>query len=83
MLFDLSTYALFCLGALALIMSPGPDFFYVATRGLAGGRGAGVVSALGNGAGLLVNTALATSALTLLLFASLAAFNIDNSVAPL
>ena len=74
MLFEPSTYALFCLGALALIMSPGPDFFYVATRGLAGGRGAGVVSALGIGAGLLVHTALAASGLTLLLFASSAAF---------
>ncbi len=73
--FDWSHYALFCLGALALIASPGPDFFYVATRGLAQGRGAGVVSALGIGAGLLVHTLLAASGLTLLLFASDAAFN--------
>lgn len=83
MLFDLPTYALFCLGALALIMSPGPDFFYVATRGLAGGRSAGVVSALGIGAGLLVHTALAASGLTLLLFASDAAFHLVKWVGAL
>lgn len=74
--FDFSTYALFCLGALALIMSPGPDFFYVATRGLAGGRSAGVVSALGIGAGLAVHTFLAASGLTLLLLASNTLFNL-------
>lgn len=74
--FDLSTYVLFCLGAMALIVSPGPDFFYVATRGLAGGRSAGVVSALGIGAGLSVHTVLAASGLTLLLLASNVAFNI-------
>jgi threonine/homoserine/homoserine lactone efflux protein len=75
-LIDLSTYALFCVGALALVVSPGPDFFYVATRGIAGGRGAGVVSALGIGAGILVHTALAASGLTLLLLTSSAAFNL-------
>ncbi|HEX8464383.1 MAG TPA: LysE family translocator [Abditibacterium sp.] len=74
MLFDFSTYALFCLGAFALILTPGPDFFYVATRGLAGGRGAGLVSAFGIGAGLLVHTALAASGLSLLLLASDAVF---------
>ncbi len=73
--FDLQTYALFCLGALALIASPGADFFYVATRGLVGGRGAGVISALGIGVGLLVHTALAASGLTLLLLTSSAGFN--------
>lgn len=65
-----STYLLFCAGALALIMSPGPDFFYVAARGIAGGWRAGVVSALGIGAGLLFHTVLAASGLTLLLLAS-------------
>ncbi|PQV64541.1 Threonine/homoserine/homoserine lactone efflux protein [Abditibacterium utsteinense] len=74
--FDYSTYALFCAGAFALILSPGPDFFYVATRGIAGGRGAGVVSAFGIGAGLVVHTVLAASGLTLLLLASPGVFNL-------
>ena len=76
MLFPLSTYLLFCVGAFALILSPGPDFFYVATRGLAGGRSAGVASALGIGAGLMVHTILAASGLTLLLLASDWIFNL-------
>lgn len=70
-----STYLLFCAGALALILSPGPDFFYVAARGIAGGRRAGVVSALGIGTGLLFHTVLAASGLTLLLLASEPIFN--------
>ncbi len=74
MLFSPQTYALFCAGALALILSPGPDFFYVLTRGVAGGRGAGILSALGIGAGLLIHTALAASGLTFLLLASPALF---------
>ncbi len=72
----LSAYLLFCLGALALIASPGADFFYVATRGLAGGPRAGIASALGIGAGLLVHTILAASGLTLLLLASDWVFNL-------
>ena len=72
---SLSTYLLFCVGAFALILSPGPDFFYVATRGLAGGPRAGIASALGIGAGLLVHTVLAASGLTLLLLTSPWVFN--------
>ena len=75
MLFSFSTYLLFCVGALALIASPGADFFYVATRGLAGGPRAGIASALGIGVGLLVHTVLAASGLTLLLLASHWVFN--------
>jgi threonine/homoserine/homoserine lactone efflux protein len=45
---------------LALNLTPGPDMLYVAARGAAEGRRAGVVSALGIGAGTLVHiTALA------------------------
>ena len=60
-------YLLFCLGALSLIMSPGPDFFYVSSRGLAGGRSAGIVSAFGIGTGLLFHTLVAATGLTFLL----------------
>lgn len=74
-MFTLTEYLLFCAGAAALIASPGPDFFYVITRGLAGGRKAGVISALGIGSGLLCHTILAASGLTLLLLASSTVFN--------
>lgn len=75
-MFNFTEYLIFCAGAAALIASPGPDFFYVITRGLAGGRKAGVVSALGIGTGLLCHTILAASGLTLLLFASNTIFNV-------
>jgi threonine/homoserine/homoserine lactone efflux protein len=73
---SLSQYLLFCIGALALIVMPGPDFFYVLGRGMALGPRAGVASAFGIASGLLCHTLLAASGLTLLLFASDAAFTI-------
>jgi len=69
-------FGLFCVGALALILLPGPDFFYVLGRGIALGPRAGLASACGIASGLLCHTVLAASGLTLLLFASNAAFNI-------
>ena len=76
MLISFSQYLLFCLGALALIVMPGPDFFYVLGRGIALGPRAGIASAFGIASGLLCHTLLAASGLTLLLFASDAAFNV-------
>jgi len=72
---SLSELGLFCLGALALIVLPGPDFFYVLGRGIALGPRAGLASAAGIASGLLCHTLLAASGLTLLLFASNTAFN--------
>ncbi len=73
---SLSQFLLFCIGALALILMPGPDFFYVLGRGIALGPRAGLASALGIASGLLCHTLLAASGLTLLLLASDAAFNL-------
>lgn len=51
---------LFILAGLALNITPGPDMLYVAARSSAEGSRAGIVSALGIGAGTLVHiTALA------------------------
>ena len=72
----MAEFFIFALGALALIASPGPDFFYVATRALAQGWRAGVLSALGISLGLLFHTGLATLGLTVLLQTSATAFNI-------
>ena len=38
---------LFCLAAIALIVTPGPNFVYVLTRGVTQGRRAGLVAACG------------------------------------
>ncbi len=70
------SYLLFCAGALALILMPGPDFFYVLGRGISLGPRAGVASAAGIAAGLLCHTILAATGLTLVLFASPWVFNV-------
>lgn len=76
-------FALFVVGALALVASPGPDFFYVLSRGMAQGRRAGLLSALGISLGLLVHTALATLGLTALLQTSAVAFGVVKTVGAL
>ena len=58
----------------ALIISPGPDMIYVITRGMAHGRKAGMLSAVGVVCGILVHTTAAAFGLTLLLQTSAFAF---------
>ena len=55
---DLASLLAFLAAGLALNLTPGPDMTYVAARGAAEGRRAGIVSALGVGGGCLVHTAL-------------------------
>ncbi|MCF8107167.1 MAG: LysE family translocator [Desulfohalobiaceae bacterium] len=65
---------LFIAASMALIITPGPDIFYVLTRGIADGRGAGVMSAAGITSGILVHTLAASLGLAVLLKTSLYAF---------
>ena len=58
----------------ALIIAPGPDMLYVITRGMAHGRRAGVLSAVGVVCGILVHTTAAAFGLTLILQTSAFAF---------
>jgi hypothetical protein len=44
---DASTYGLFVVAALALLLVPGPAVVYVVARSVEGGRPAGLVSVLG------------------------------------
>ena len=67
-------FALFIGVSWALILAPGPDMFYVITRGMAHGRRAGIVSAIGVVCGILVHTTAAAFGLTLLLQTSAFAF---------
>lgn len=67
---------LYLMSATVIIISPGPDFIYVITRGIAQGRKAGVYSALGISIGLIVHTGLAAFGLSALLCTSGFAFNI-------
>jgi threonine/homoserine/homoserine lactone efflux protein len=66
---DLHTLALFMAAGLALNVTPGPDMLYVAARSTSEGRRAGVVSALGIGAGTLVHIAALALGLSALLAA--------------
>jgi len=52
---DSTTLALFVTASLALYISPGPDMLYIASRSIAQGRTAGVASAIGVFAGLVVH----------------------------
>lgn len=61
--------ALFLATGLALNLTPGPDMLYVAARGASEGRSAGIVSALGIGAGTLVHVTLVAAGLAALLAA--------------
>jgi threonine/homoserine/homoserine lactone efflux protein len=66
---------LFMSAALALNLTPGPDMLYVAARGTGEGRRAGIVSALGIGAGTLVHIAALALGLSALLAAVPAAYD--------
>jgi threonine/homoserine/homoserine lactone efflux protein len=66
---DSHSLLLFLAAGLALNFTPGPDMLYVAARGASEGRSAGIVSALGIGAGTLVHIALVAFGLAALLTA--------------
>jgi threonine/homoserine/homoserine lactone efflux protein len=66
--------ALFATAALLVNLTPGPDLLFVAGSSVAHGRRAGVMAALGVGAGCVLHTALAAVGVAALLAASPAAF---------
>jgi len=71
---DLSTLLLFAVASATLVAVPGPAVAYIVTRGIAQGRSAGIVSALGIEAGALVHVAAAVVGLSALVASSAAAF---------
>ena len=75
-MFDLTTIGLFALASILLAITPGPDMIYIATRSIAQGRDAGVVSALGVHTGVLIHTFAAALGLSALIAASAVAFSI-------
>ncbi|HET9912715.1 MAG TPA: LysE family translocator [Anaerolineales bacterium] len=79
-MFDSTQFGLFILASWALIIAPGPDMLYVITRGIAHGRRAGILSAVGVVCGILVHTTTAALGLAIILQASTAAFLIVKFV---
>ncbi len=67
---------LFLIATVSLNLSPGPDMLYVISRSLGQGRKAGIVSALGIGAGTLVHTSIAAFGLAAILVSLPIAFQI-------
>ncbi|MBL0726905.1 LysE family translocator [Piscinibacter sp. HJYY11] len=67
---------LFVAAGLLLNITPGADMLYVASHAASGGRRAGLLAALGIGAGCLFHVALATVGLSALLASSELAFNL-------
>jgi threonine/homoserine/homoserine lactone efflux protein len=73
---DPSTYGLFVVAALALLLVPGPAVVYVVARSVEGGRSAGLVSVLGVELGTLVHVAFAAAGLSAILASSATAFSV-------
>ncbi|AMP03767.1 LysE family translocator [Collimonas pratensis] len=67
---------LFLIAAMTLTLAPGPDNIYVLTRGIAQGRKAGLVSALGFSSGLIFHTMLAVLGFAALIKASPLAYSL-------
>jgi threonine/homoserine/homoserine lactone efflux protein len=67
---------LFLIAAMTLTLAPGPDNIYVLTRGIAQGRKAGLVSALGFSSGLVFHTMLAVLGFAALIKASPLAYSL-------
>ncbi|MFI7417296.1 LysE family translocator [Nonomuraea sp. NPDC049684] len=61
---SLTTFVLFATTSLVLVLVPGPNHLYIAARGLAQGRAAGLASALGVETGTLVHIAAAAAGLS-------------------
>jgi threonine/homoserine/homoserine lactone efflux protein len=71
-----SNLVLFCLASLALILTPGPNFLYIATRGATQGRRAALLAAAGLGVGVLMHAALAALGIAALIRSSYLAFRL-------
>jgi threonine/homoserine/homoserine lactone efflux protein len=68
--------SLFCLTASILILTPGPNFFYVLTRGVTQGRRPALMAALGLGCGVMLHTTLAAIGVATLIRSSYMAFQV-------
>lgn len=71
-----STFALFALAALAVLVVPGPAVLYVVTRSVDQGRAAGLASVAGIATGTVVHTIAAAAGLSALLVSSSRAYTV-------
>lgn len=71
-----TTYGLFVLAALVLLLIPGPAVLYIVTRSIDQGRTAGLASVLGVSTGTLIQVGFAVVGLSSLVLASAVAFDV-------
>jgi threonine/homoserine/homoserine lactone efflux protein len=71
-----TTYGLFVVAALVLLLIPGPAVLYIVTRSIDQGRAAGLASVLGVTTGTLIQVCLAVVGLSSLVLASAVAFDV-------
>lgn len=82
-MFGIVNYGAFIMAAILLNLTPGVDTIYILTKGIAGGRMRGIVSALGISTGCLIHTILVALGLSLILASSALLFFIVKVVGAL
>lgn len=80
---DPASLGVFVVASLVLAVSPGPAVMYIVSRGMAGGRRAGIVSALGIATGGLLHVTAAVVGISALVAASARAFTVIKWVGAL
>ncbi|MGH3090702.1 MAG: LysE family translocator [Rubrobacteraceae bacterium] len=73
---DTTTFALFVVAALALLIVPGPSVLYIVARSVDQGRSAGLASVLGIEVGTLAHVLFATLGLSAIVASSAVAFTV-------
>lgn len=79
-MFEIENILLFLGLSWVLIVTPGPDLIYVLTKGIANGKRAGLISAVGVVLGILVHTVFAAVGLSAILQTSALAFTMIKFV---
>jgi threonine/homoserine/homoserine lactone efflux protein len=72
----LSTLLYFLGASFVLIIAPGPDNMFVLSQGIAHGKRTAMVTALGMASGISVHTTATACGISVLLYSSVAAFNL-------
>lgn len=75
-MYGIQSFELFCLSAIVLSITPGPDTFYILGRTISQGTNSGIASVLGISTGVLVHTLAAAVGLSTILVTSALVFKI-------
>ena len=75
-MYGIQNFELFCLWAIVLSITPGPDTFYILGRTISQGTNSGIASVLGISTGVLIHTIAAAVGLSSILATSASLFKI-------